>query len=171
LREAYRLRSDPVLLYNLGRAYEGLGDRSSANEAYDEYFRQESRVAERPAIERRVALLRKEIAERQELRREREEALERESALRRTARSTSALPWVLSGMGGAIAIAGGVFGVVALDRHDDAVEGPQAEIEQSQDEAKRFATVANVGFVLGGLLLAAGITWAIFDTRPASPHP
>src|SRR5436190_6871538 len=38
LQKAYALKREPVLLYNLGRAYEGLGDAKNAARAYSEYL-------------------------------------------------------------------------------------------------------------------------------------
>ncbi len=171
LQQAYRLRDDPVLLYNLGRAYEGLGDKARAMAAYEQYLARQPRIEDRPAIERRIAVLGNEIAEREELERQKRDALEREEALRRSARSPRAVPWVVAGVGGAVVLAGGVFGLLALDRHGDASEGPQADVGGNQAEARDFAAVANVGFLVGGLLSAAGLTWAVFDVRAAKASP
>src|SRR6185436_17537640 len=54
LQEAYGLYPEPILLYNLGRAQEGLGDVSGAVESYERYLKDAKQIKDRGAIERRV---------------------------------------------------------------------------------------------------------------------
>src|SRR5215471_16097119 len=63
VRQAYAVRRDPVLLYNLGRACEGMGDLPCAIDAYERYLAASSPL-DRGAIEQRIATFRAELAER-----------------------------------------------------------------------------------------------------------
>lgn len=61
LRKAHDLYPEPILLYNLGRALEGIGDAKGAVEAYDQYLQEAKHIDDRPAIERRIATLKAQI--------------------------------------------------------------------------------------------------------------
>jgi len=78
-------------------------------------------------------------------------------------------PIVLFGVGGAALIVGGVTGALALERsdelHDRCPPNPcPPENEALEDEAKVFATVSTVGFVLGGAAVAGGLAWWLFGS-------
>ncbi|TAK26990.1 MAG: hypothetical protein EPO40_18605 [Myxococcaceae bacterium] len=86
-------------------------------------------------------------------------------------------PWVLVGVGALGLVVGGVFGAVSIDAHDsrDAAcpsasrcDGGAAE---RLDARYRDASLgANVAFVVGGVSLAAGLTWwLVARTRSRSP--
>ena len=62
LREAYGLYPEPLLLYNLGRAQEGLGDAKGAIESYERYLKDAKQIKDRGAIERRVDTLKAQLA-------------------------------------------------------------------------------------------------------------
>jgi tetratricopeptide (TPR) repeat protein len=62
LRKAHELYPEPTLLYNLGRALEGMGDARNAVAAYERYLRDAKQIDDRGAIERRVATLKAQIA-------------------------------------------------------------------------------------------------------------
>jgi tetratricopeptide (TPR) repeat protein len=61
LRKAHATYPEPLLLYNLGRALEGMGDTKGAVEAYDQYLKDAKHIDDRPAIERRVATLKAQL--------------------------------------------------------------------------------------------------------------
>ena len=61
LRKAHDTYPEPILLYNLGRALEGMGDQKGAVDAYEQYLRDAKKIDDRPAIERRVATLKAQI--------------------------------------------------------------------------------------------------------------
>src|SRR5262245_50652019 len=61
LERAYEIHPEPVLLYNLGRAYEGLGDNQKAIDAYTRYLKDEPNAKDRGALERRIETLKQQI--------------------------------------------------------------------------------------------------------------
>src|SRR3954471_13225447 len=65
LRQAYGLYPEPLLLYNLGRAQEGLGDPQGAIDSYERYLKEAKQVDDRGAIERRIATLKAQIDKQQ----------------------------------------------------------------------------------------------------------
>jgi tetratricopeptide (TPR) repeat protein len=173
LKEAYRLAPDPVLLYNLARAYEGLGDMPNAVESYSGYLRAAPTASDRASVERRIAALRAAIEEKARLRRERAAAELRErQAVEQASRqsSPSAVPWILAGVGGAGVAAGTVFGLIARSRNHDAAGAPQVEVSRDNSDARTFATIANVSFAIGGALLVAGVVWGLLDLRARRSH-
>src|SRR5690349_10624909 len=66
LRKAHELYPEPTLLYNLGRALEGMGDAKEAVAAYEGYLHDAKQIDDRGAIERRVATLKKQIEREQQ---------------------------------------------------------------------------------------------------------
>lgn len=189
LEEAYRLYPEPLLLYNLGRAQEGLGDLPGAVASYERYLKDGKQIADRGAIERRVATLKAQLAARDEeqkrladeeaRRKQAEEEKRRADAerlrLEREARQIRANerspaerygPWITIGTGGVLLASAFYFGARASGTHDDAVAAPvQRDALELQASAERSATIANVLFVAGGLVTAGGIGWKIYQWR------
>jgi tetratricopeptide (TPR) repeat protein len=174
LREAYALVPEPVLLYNLARAHEGLGEFPEAIDAYERYLATAKDIPDRGAIERKLTSLRAELAERERLARERDEALKAKPAPGEgpaaraepepTTRGASPWPWVVAGLGGAVLVGGGVFGTMALATNDDAEAAPsQVDAASLRDDAEGLASLSSVGFVVGGVLVATGVTWGVID--------
>lgn len=157
LRQAYAAYPEPILLYNLGRALEGMGDARAAADEYEHYLRVARRVDDRGAIERRIETLRSPLTPpptplpaappppppppREEL----------------DVGATAG--WVVVGAGGALLATGAVFGWRASDSHDAAIDEPvQAKAADLQHTATSDATLANVLFISGGALaIGAGI--------------
>jgi len=155
LRESYALKKEPVLLYNLGRAYEGLGDIGAAADAYDAFLRAQPRTPDRGALERRIATLRRQLAEKEAL---------KQKAAQRPARSPSVVPWVVAGFGAAGLVTGGVMGVLAGQRNADARNEPTyVGAQRLHSQAETFTKVADISFIAGGVLLAVGVVWGILD--------
>ncbi len=170
LKEAYAKKPVPVLLYNLGRAYEGLGDQDAALQAYTDYLAADPKAPDRGAIETRIATLKQQIDERERLKQERE-AAEAKAAQAPVERRAPVVPWIVAGVGGAGVVTGVVFGVLAVSKHNSATNDPvQASAAQEQSDAKTFATVANVAWVAGGVVAVTGIVWGILASRhPSTP--
>lgn len=178
LREAYELYPEPLLLYNLGRAQEGLGDTAGAVESYERYLAEAQEIKDRGAIERRVETLKAQLAKQredarrraaEEERRRREEEERRRNPPRPIDDRTPLEkygPWITMGSGGAIVLTGAYFGIRASNLHDDAVATPiQRDAAQLQDSAQHSATVANVLFVVGGATIASGLVWKLWQWR------
>ena len=160
LVEARSIYEEPVLLFNLARAYETLGRVDEALVAYREYLREEPNATDRGAIEARIAALETQISERERLERERAEARARVP----DPSSPSPIPWIVAGVGVAAVAAGAVFGALAEAARDDAVGDPVHETAiHTFERGEDFATVANVLFVAGGVTAALGITWGLVD--------
>jgi tetratricopeptide (TPR) repeat protein len=189
LEEAYKLYPEPLLLYNLGRAQEGLGDIPGAVDSYERYLADGKQIQDRGAIERRLETLKAQLASRdeeqkrlaeEEARRkqaeeERKQAeaerLRLEEAARANARSPVETwgPWITMGTGGVLLATGFYFGARSSSTHDDAVASPiQRDARELQDSAERSATIANVMFVVGGVAIAGGIGWKIYQWRTGS---
>ena len=182
LNEAYALDPQAVILYNLGRAYEGLGDGDAAIDAYHRYLEADPKAPDRASLEQRVATLERQRDEKKALEKQRDEerkraetaAEERRRAEERAnqrhdepPRSRSVVPYIVAGVGAAGLVAGGAFGLAASSKHDAAAsEHVQTTAIDEQDQAKSLATISTISFIAGGALLAAGVTWWLIDTPP-----
>jgi tetratricopeptide (TPR) repeat protein len=157
LRDAYALRPEPVLLYNLARAYEGMGELEHAAHAYEDFLAAEPNAKDRASIETRVATLHNQIAE-------------RDAAQRRASapppKKVSPVPWIVAGAGAVGIGVGAVLAVSSANRHRDAIaDTAQTIAEHDQDAAKSLATAANVAFIAGGVAAAIGVVWGLLDLR------
>jgi tetratricopeptide (TPR) repeat protein len=180
LDEAYALDPQPVLVYNQARAHEGLGHVDEAIALYEKYLSQEPTSPDRGAIEQRLSTLHKQKEERERLdkekadveaRREQQQQQQRELEKReqemKTApepRKRSPLPYVVAGVGAAGVITGTVFGFLALDKEESGNSSSSLrDATDARDTGQTFATVSNVSFIVGGVLLAGGVVWWIID--------
>ncbi len=66
LKKAHATFPEPLLLYNLGRALEGMGDTKGAVDAYEQYLKDAKQIDDRPAIERRVSTLKAQLEKQRE---------------------------------------------------------------------------------------------------------
>ena len=178
LREAYSLDPQPVLLYNLARAYEGLGDTNGAIDTYKKYLAADPNAKDRGAIEQRISTLERERDERIALEKQNEANRKRaeEEAARAAAASRpkkeappphhrSALPYIVGGIGIGGLATGVVLGLMATSQHASARSEPvQLTAENEQNRAKTYATASTISFIAGGALLAIGTTWWILDS-------
>jgi tetratricopeptide (TPR) repeat protein len=180
LQRAYEISRAPVLLYNLARAYEGVGAIEDAAGAYERYLHEEPNPPDRGAIQTRIATLHGEIEERRVMQKQRDEERaraerEREAhdkiLLTARRRSPSAVPWIVAGVGVVAGLGAGVaLGEVALSRHSDAAANPQGRASSvQQGQAQTFAIAADVAFVSGGVVAAAGVVWGIVDVLRGAP--
>jgi tetratricopeptide (TPR) repeat protein len=178
LTEAYSLQQEPVILFNLARAYEGLGDLESAVESYSRYLEREPTTPDRKSIEQRIATLGKLIEARKALERQRDEERVRaeearkaaEEAQRRAAleeeqrHGAGPWPWVVAGAGVAGVGVGVVFGVLSHNRYESAVgDAYRGPAQSDYSAAQTNANVANGAFIAGGVLVAAGAIWLLVD--------
>jgi tetratricopeptide (TPR) repeat protein len=178
LREAYSLHPEPLLLYNLARALEGVGDFEGAIQQYESYLNVASEIADRGAIERRIATLREQVARNAIPPVSTDDHTATQVSDTRTAPPVTTigldprpgemrdkpqrLPWLIAGGGGVVLGGGVLLGYLSQARHDAAVEEPvQADALKLQDQAHTFATAANVAYVIGGAAIIGGVTWAV----------
>lgn len=187
LTQAYAIDPQPVLLYNLARAHEGLGNVDAAIEAYEGFLAKEPKAVDRGAIEQRLATLRRQRDEHIAAQKAREAEAQAappppppvapapapsppppaaaQEPPPAPERKRSVLPLVVGGAGVAGLGAGIVFGLMANSRASDANAEPiQQRAAEQKDEAEGLATISTVSFVAGGILLAAGATWFVLDT-------
>ena len=177
LLEAHELYPEPLLLYNLARAYEALGRYEDALTAYERYVEEAPEAAHRAAMQSHITSLRDQIAERERLAREREEERRRREAAESLAASreppsVGPAPWLLLSVGGAALGSGLVLGLVARSERNAAADDPIHETAvATMDRAETFATVANVLFAVGAVLGATGATWlTVFALRSDEPE-
>lgn len=164
LSESYKLKPEPVLLYNLGRAYEGIGDLAAAARHYEQFIAANPTTPDRGALEHRIATLRRQLAEREALRRAERTERNRPPPDVPTRARPSVFPWIVAGVGVASLGTGGVLGLMARNKHDDAVSTPTyIEAERLQSDASSLATTANVFLIAGGVVLALGVVWGVLD--------
>lgn len=190
LSEAYTLSREPILVYNLARAHEGGGELESALDAYRRYLELAPDAENAGLARERIAALQRELEARaRETELERQREVERERAAReeaeRAARAQRAVdeaerrareearrraaepspwPWVVAGGGAAGIVVGTALGVVANERHGDAVRAEtQIDASARAADAQTFAMGANVALMAGGVLLGVGLTWGVID--------
>jgi tetratricopeptide (TPR) repeat protein len=181
LREAYGLYPEPLLLYNLARALESVGDLGGAVENYERYLAEATQIDDRAAIERRVVTLKEQLARTSAPVHDETPTppvnepppnetkagpLATGAAIDDAAPPPSLAPWFVVGGGVTIVAAGGVFAYLAGSAEDDAHTAPiQEDASRSLDDARRDAKLANLLFIAGGVAAAGGVTWAVIDRR------
>lgn len=179
LRKAYEVYPEPILLYNLGRALEGLGDAKGAVEEYEHYLRVAKHVDDRGAIERRIATLKAHLEKEQEADRPPPPpppALPPQLPPPAPAPAAPVIEdeldvpatvgWVAVGTGGALVATGALFGWRASANHDDAVGEPmQTRAADLQSTAQHEATIANVLLVVGGAIAIGGGVYELLHHR------
>lgn len=164
LKRAYDLKPEPVIQYNIGRAYERLGERDNAIAAYRAYLAAAPNAPDRSAVEAKIAALVQENAKR--------EATPPEVQITapvvqraETPRALSRTPWLIAGLGVAGVGTGAVFGALMISRRDDANDPSTSGRDTlvANAAARRYSIAANIAFVTGSVIAAGGITWGIVD--------
>lgn len=169
LRALLEDNDDPVLWYNLGRAYEGAGEAGPAIDAYERYLEGSPDAPDRDDVRERIARLEPETHDEPP-------AVVAPAPIsapvppprvaeRHRARVPLVVPWVVFGVGSAGLVTGGVFGILARRSEEQAADTlSQVDARRTHDTARRRALAANVSFAVGGAVAAAGLTWAIVAT-------
>jgi tetratricopeptide (TPR) repeat protein len=154
LLELESIKPEPVLHYNLGRAYEGLGRWSEAIAEYEAYLREDGTITDRGAIERRLETLRGAAAA----------SARAPAPAPPTPPERSILPpLILGGLGALTLGAGLILGVESKSEESKVDDGrDQRGAKQALDRAEHLATAANVAYVVGGALLVTGAVWLFF---------
>ena len=161
LRRAYELHPEPTLLYNLGRSLDGLGDLVGAIDAYQQYVEAAPAAANRGAVDARLATLRRQVGERDSMAPDGGDSATGDGA---PADGVGPWPWVIGAAGLVVVGVGTTFGLLSRGSADDAAPEPVMVTAVSlHEDARTYATVANVAFVAGGLLAAGGLTWLLLS--------
>jgi tetratricopeptide (TPR) repeat protein len=173
LETAYAVYPEPVLLFNLGRAYEKLGETSKAVDEYERYLGADPAAPDRADIEQRIEVLRQGLhapapPPSSGTRAPIQATVATTPGDARPSPSASPYPWILAGAGVAVMGSGIVLGTVAVSRHNQAVSEHDAGRAASlQDAATRFALWTNVTFIGGGALAAAGVVLGVVSVVSA----
>lgn len=173
LRESYELHPEPVVLFNLARSLEGLGEFDAALDAYRRFLEASPDAPDRGAVEARVETLTR-LVEEQQARAEAEAEAARASAEAAETPEVVAPPagpdeldvgsFVFIGAGAAGLITGAILSGVAVTTHNDWVNAPSQEAALSSlASAQDLALAANVAFIAGGVLAMVGGIWLIVD--------
>jgi tetratricopeptide (TPR) repeat protein len=169
LEKAYSLEHEPILLYNLGRAYEGLGDLKRAIDAFDRYLKAKPDAEDRGAIEARLAMFRQEL----QLQEQPKVTIvvpppPPPPAPHRRALGAGAI--VVTSIGVAGVVAGGVLGALALgdNSSQNSSQTSQLDAQSAHNTGASLATGANIAFIAGGVIALAGVIWLIVDRATAS---
>jgi len=168
LREAHALHPDPILLYNLGRALEGLGDLEGSIDAFERYLSEEPDAEDRGGIERRIETMRERLA------RGDDDAggSEPVAPVEEDGAAIDPLPWVIAGVGAVGLGVGALLGGLASAKHDEAVEAPvHRDAAAAQEDADELALLANVAFAVGGAVAIGGVVWGIVDLDAGDGEP
>lgn len=176
LEQALQLKQDPTIQYNLARAKEGRGDLAGAAAAYAAYLALAPEAEDRGAIQQRVLTLKRQIEERAALERS-ASAAGSDNAARQpdvappdppASRPPSWAPWVLAGVGATALVVGAVFGLRSQSAQQSAVDAEYAsDAAAFNDDAKRYALVANVGWIFGASLTLGGLSWGLVSLASA----
>jgi tetratricopeptide (TPR) repeat protein len=175
LERAYSLHDEAVLLYNLGRAYEGLGQNQKAIDAYTKYLEKAPAAKDRGALERRMETLKEQIAKEQAAAKPVEPTpaptpVAPTPEEPKPSKGPGVLPWVVTGVGVAAIGAGLFVGLQAKSKRDDAQDNPVSKDAQDEfDSAKGMATTANVLLIAGTVVAAGGVTWALLTRKKDAP--
>jgi tetratricopeptide (TPR) repeat protein len=153
---AYKLDDAPVLLYNIARANEELGRLEPAIYHYELYLKRLPDAEDRADVERRVRVMRAFGA--------------KATASAEPPPPVSLRPFAYTALGLGVAglVTGGVFAArlsAATDDYDAATT-PRAK-RAAEDDAESAAMWANVGFVAGGALVAAGVALWLLEPDDA----
>lgn len=180
LVELHRQKPEPVLLYNLARAYEALGRWTEAADAYEKYLNDEPGAADRRAIEGKIATLRAQAAELAAARKPDREPPQTPDPPRLSQNPKrdaadpvpSAVPWIIAGAGVAIIGTGFALGVAADGEHEDAVAEPtQVRAVDKQDSAESLAQASTITVIAGAIIALAGVSWIVVRSTSAPSTP
>lgn len=172
---AYELTEEPDLLYNIATVHDRLRHDREALDAYRAYLEARPAAEDRANIEARVEVLEAAVATAETAPPVETEPDEPEVTPEDTppvdvepqpgpTSDAGPGPWILVGVGGAVAVAGAVLlGLTAsdLDTVQSADGVPFSDIRDAYDRVPILSTSGFVAIGVGAALLAAGVGWAI----------
>lgn len=176
LQEAYDLEQNPNMLYNIARVHEETGDLERALQFYRQFvvapnvdldYRREA-LASSEMIEQALAA-EQAAAEAQEP--EESDQLPEQAVMLRPAPFPTTSPmrpvgFTLAAVGGAALLAGGIVGVVALNKEKDFRDaGSLSERRSTGAIARDLATTADALYISGAVLVVTGLVTAFASPR------
>lgn len=174
---AHALDPSPILLYNMARANEELGRPAASVARYEAYLEASPDARDRADVERRIRIMKAIL--------ENVEGNDRQAltATEVPPQPISLRPFAYGALGvGAAMLVVGIIGAVELEsaRDDFVAADTVKEKQRAEDDGSNAAITANVGWITGGLLIAAGgVLWALepdavpisAGTVPDGPKP
>ncbi len=179
LRGVYACEANPIYLYDIARSYEQAGRSEDAIAAWREYGAAVVDPLANQVAQDRISALVKILESRKLVdgghAKVPSPATTTPPAAVRRSFHVSAGAGVLTAVGLAGIVTGVVFELFAISRHASAVKDSFADgATQLQNDAMTFATIATSSFIVGGIVTAAGVTWATVDLfgprGAATPH-
>jgi tetratricopeptide (TPR) repeat protein len=153
--KAYRVDPNPVLVFNMARAFEELKDYAAAVEFYRKYLAMAGDAEDRPQVEQTLRTL--ELLQA----REQGEKLAAAPVPPPARERDDTWAWVAIGGGAALLAGGGFFGWQALGKHDDAdsfaADGDEDAMEAAKDDGSRYALYADGLYVAGSAAAITGL--------------
>jgi tetratricopeptide (TPR) repeat protein len=185
LNESYRLKPEPVLMFNIAKAYESRGRLKEAIQAYEDFLKTAKEVPDRATIESKVVNLKAALQKEEDDARAKAKA---EAAAKTPVNkpdvapslplardeeaSANPVPWIIAGVGGAGLIAGGVLGGLALSKNGSVETATsQQEAQAARSSAEGMALGSNIAFGVGGAVLLGGAIWGIVDLTSSGERP
>jgi hypothetical protein len=93
----------------------------------------------------------------------------------RTSRGPKAAPWIVTGAGAAVLVAGGAMGLAALRKVDNVEKKcpndacpPGSGFEADVESARSMVRATDIMLVTGAVFVTAGITWLLVDREPST---
>ncbi len=194
-QQAYDLSHRPPLLYNLYLAHRDASQDREAAAALRLYLEQMPELDNRRSLEVRLENLERALAEQDAdreaaardaeaaVRAEQEQREQEEAERRRQEESsaTSPVPWIIAGVGGAMAVVGIITGAMALGQASALKEGcvdlgdgsyacdpADQELVDKQSSLSTLAPLTDVMLIGGLVVAAAGVTWGLIQMMGGS---
>jgi len=191
-QEAFRLSNRPALLYNVYVAHRDAGNMGEAAIALSQYLAQVPDAPDRVNLRARLEVMERDVADAQNEvpvdpdpeTPPAEEAEQQPYALppspheeaEESGGVVELLPWIVTGVGGALLLTGTITGLVALgdvgtledDCPNDICPWDEAKVV---DSARGLVAATDILLISGAVITAAGLTWALFfnDTEETAP--
>ncbi len=174
-QQSYALSHRPELLFNIGSSAEHLRQDETALRAFRQYLEAVPDAGNRVAVESRIAVLERAVAVATSTAETTTTTTETHEAGAPTPSSTGSdpAPWIVLGVGGALAVAGAVLligGYVDIGSVSGARDGvPLGEISGPHDAAPILTgtgwAVLGVGVAVAAIGLGWGLSAGTGDTR------
>ncbi|MFN3202131.1 MAG: tetratricopeptide repeat protein [Bradymonadia bacterium] len=172
-QEAYQLSKQRDMLFNLGRSFEGRGDKAAAIKAYRTYLA--TKPVDETAVMQRIRQLGGDptpLVPKADTGKKGQQPTVFGTPGITPEEKNNTWPWVLVGVGAVGIGVGTVLGLQALSDADAArSESSRSEAESLKDSAESGALLADVTLGVGIAALGAGLVWLLLDDEPDEGEP